>query len=210
MTYEQEAIDFWQARIKEQEYPSDYGGQDFWEDDGWVLSVSYAPTQTKQEEIAFNMFVEDLEQEDEDNVDVVRFTHWACGWVKQINVRPIVDDKLTKAGEMVYEYHNDNGMDYLERVYESEEYWEWEREQYRDFVSYTLECDLKNVDADAFTDEDKEALMDYLIETGQAEVEGHGGVYQWCFKTDDDWYEVLDDLMGDRQYRLTPLHEYPE
>ena len=148
------------------------------------------------------MFVEDLEQEDEDNIDVVRFTHWACGWVKQINVRPIVDDKLTKAGEMVYEYHNDNGMDYLERVYESEEYWEWEREQYRNFVSYTLEYDLKNVDADAFVDEDKEALIDYLIETGQVEVDGHGGAYQWCFETDEDWYEALDELMGDRQYKL--------
>lgn len=200
MTYEQEAIEFWQARINEQEYPSDYGGQDFWEDDGWVLSVSYAPTQTKQEEIAFNMFVEDLEQEDEDNVDVIRFTHWACGWVKQINVRPIVDGKLTKAGEMVYEYHNDNGYDYLERVYESEEYWTWERECYREFVSYVLEYDLKDVDADTFTDEDKEALIDYLIETGQAEVGGDGSVYQWCFKNDSDWYEALDELMGDRTY----------
>jgi hypothetical protein len=202
MTYEQEAIEFWQARINEQEYPSDYGGQDFWEDDGWVLSVSYAPTQTKQEEIAFNMFVEDLEHEDEDNVDVVRFTHWACGWVKQINVRPIFDGKLTKAGEMVYEYHNDNGMDYLERAYEREEYYEWEWQEYLDFVSYTLEYDLKNVDADAFTDEDKEAIVSYLHETGQVEVDGHGGVYQWCFKTDDDWYEALDELMGDKQYKL--------
>jgi len=118
MTYEQEAIEFWQARINEQEYPSDYGGEDFWKDDGWILSVSYAPTQSKQEEIAFEMLVEDLEEEDEDNIDVVRFNHWACGWVKQINVRPIIDGKLTKAGEMVYEYHNDNGYDYLERVYE--------------------------------------------------------------------------------------------
>jgi len=202
MTYEQEAIEFWQARIKEQEYPSDYGGQDFWEDDGWVLSVSYAPTQTKQEEFAFNMFVEDLEQEDEDNVDVVRFRHWACGWVKQINVRPIVDDKLTKAGEMVYEYHNDNGMDYLERVYETKEYYEWEWQEYLDFVSHTLEYVLGNVDADVFTNEDKDAIVSYLRETGQAEVDGHGGVYQWCLKTEDDWYEALDELMGDRAYKL--------
>jgi len=203
MTYEQEAIEFWQARINEQEYPSDYGGEDFWKDDGWILSVSYAPTQSKQEEIAFEMLVEDLEEEDEDNIDVVRFNHWACGWVKQINVRPIIDGKLTKAGEMVYEYHNDNGYDYLERVYESEEYWTWERECYREFVSYVLEYDLKDVDADAFADEDKEALIDYLIETGQAEVGGDGSVYQWCFKNDSEWYEALDELMGDRTYTYT-------
>ena len=135
-------------------------------------------------------------------MDVVRFTHWACGWVKQINVRPIVDGKLTKAGEMVYEYHNDNGYDYLERAYETDEYYEWEWQEYLDFVSYTLEYDLKNVDADAFTDEDKEAIVSYLRQTGQAEVDGHGGVYQWCFKTDDDWYEALDELMGDKKYKL--------
>ena len=146
------------------------------------------------------MFVEDLEKEDEDNIDVVRFNHWACGWVKQINVRPIIDSKLTKAGEMVYEYHRDNGYDYLERVNESEEYWTWERECFREFVSYVLEYDLKDVDADAFVDEDKEALIDYLIGTGQAEVGGDGSVYQWCFENDSDWYEALDELMGDRTY----------
>ena len=37
--YEQEAMDYFKSLMKEQQYPSDYGGEDFWEDDGWLLTV---------------------------------------------------------------------------------------------------------------------------------------------------------------------------
>ena len=30
ITEEQEMIEYWQSKMKEQEYPSDYGGEDFW------------------------------------------------------------------------------------------------------------------------------------------------------------------------------------
>jgi hypothetical protein len=200
-----EIVEFWEMRMNEQEYPSDYGGDNFWDDDGWVLSVSYNPTQSKVEEIAFNTLVENLEENDADNVDVVRFKHWACGWLKQINVRPIVDGRPTKAGEMVYEYTLDNGYEYLERAYESEEYWNWERSMYHEYVDYVLDR-LRSFynwdpDGDEFEQEDRNRIVDYLIESGQAEVTGDGSVYQWCMETDSQWYEVLDEIMGNTAYR---------
>ena len=35
--YEQEAIDWWNERLSEQARPSNYGGNDYWENDGWIL-----------------------------------------------------------------------------------------------------------------------------------------------------------------------------
>jgi len=196
----EEIIEWWNERIKEQEYPSDYGGENFWEDDGWILSVSYNPTQGKTTEFAFNMLVADLEETDKDNVDVVRFGHWACGWVKQINVRPIVDGQLTQAGEMVYEYVDSNGYDYLERVFESDEYYEWEHQEYMEYIDYLLDS-LVEVDADAFTDDDREAIRSYMYETGQCECTDEG-VYQWFAKTDDDWYSVFNELFPNKTYMM--------
>ena len=207
ITEERKAIEFWQARINEQEYPSDYGGDDFWKDDGWVLSVSYNPSQSKLEEFVFEMLVSEIKRVDSDNIDVVRFRHWACGWVKQINLRPIVDGRLTIAGRMVCEYITEGGyMDYLERVHESEDYWEWERERYQEYVHYVLHHVLKDIDGDAFEVKDEDALVDYLIGTGMTEVDPNdGGIHQWVADCDEDWYEILDDIMGDRPYKLEEL-----
>ena len=207
ITEEQEMIEYWQSKMKEQEYPSDYGGEDFWKDDGWLLTVSYNPTQSKIEEFVFNMLVSEIERVDLDNIDIVRFNHWACGWVKQINLRPIVNGRLTVAGAMVREFITSDGqMDYLERVHESEDYWQWERECYQDYVHYMLHHVLKDIDGDAFEVKDEDALVDYLIGTGMTEVDPNdSSVHQWFADCDEDWYEILDDIMGDRPYKLEEL-----
>lgn len=169
----QEMIDWWNARIAEQEYPSDYGGQDYWEDDGWVLATSWNPTQEKLSEVAFRLFREDLEEAGPDDVEQVRFRHWACGYVLQLNVRPIVDGKLTKVGEMVYEYITNEGfMDYYEAAYEDMEYSGWYDECMIDYVKW----ELKHEDFDELTNEDYEKVAYALMSDG-AHVESDGSVY---------------------------------
>ena len=164
---EREAIDYFKSLMKEQKYPSDYGGEDFWENDGWLLTVSWNPTQVKLEEIAFTLLKEELQKADEDNFDEVRFKHWACGYVLQINIRPIENDKLTKAGEIIYEYIQDNGYDYLHLASEDERYYEWEREM-------VAMC----INNDDLTDEQTEKLVSRLLYECDVCVEGDGLV--WC------------------------------
>ena len=165
--YEQAAIDYFKSLMKEQQYPSDYGGDNFWDDDGWLLTASWNPTQTKLEEIAFAILDEKLTETDIDNHDVVRFKHWACGYVMQMNTRPIVDDRLTKAGEIIYEYIQDNGYDYLQLASEDEQYYEWEKEM-------VAMC----IDNDDLTDEQKDRLVSHLLyECDAICVAGDGYVY---------------------------------
>ena len=163
---EKEAMDYFKSLMKEQRYPSDYGGQDFWDEDGWLLTVSWNPTQTKLEEIAFEILTEEIMQVDEDNFDLIRFKHWACGYVMQINIRPIVDGRLTKAGEIIYEYIDDNGYDYLQLASEDERYYEWEREM-------VTMC----IDNDDLTNEQTDKLVSHLIYECEVCVEGDGSVW---------------------------------
>ena len=165
--YEKEAMDYFKSLMKEQQYPSDYGGEDFWENDGWLLTVSWNPTQTKLEEIAFTLLKEELQEVDEDNFYEVRFRHWACGYALQINIRPIVDGRLTKAGEIIYEYIQDNGYDYLQSASEDERHYEWEREM-------IAMC----INNDDLTDEQTEKLVSRLLYECDVCVEGDGSV--WC------------------------------
>lgn len=171
----QEIIDWWKDRTKEQEYPSDYGGQDFWEDDGWVLANSWNPTQDKISEVAFRLFKEDLEHEGEEHVEQVRFRHWACGYVLQLNVRPIVDGELTKVGEMVYEYTTNEGfMDYFDLAYEDEEYHDWYHECIIDYIKW----ELKHDDFCDLIDQEYEVIATALIhDEPYATVEHDGSVY---------------------------------
>jgi len=163
---EREAIDYFKSLMKEQKYPSDYGGEDFWENDGWLLTVSWNPTQVKLEEIAFTLLKEELQKADEDNFDEVRFKHWACGYVLQINIRPIVNDKLTKAGEIIYEYIQDNGYDYLQLASEDERYYEWQREM-------VAMC----IQNDDLTDEQTDKLVSHLLCECDVCVEGDGSLW---------------------------------
>lgn len=163
---EKEAMDYFKSLMKEQRYPSDYGGQDFWEEDGWLLTVSWNPTQTKLEEIAFEILTEEIMQVDEDNFDLIRFKHWACGYVMQINIRPIVDGRLTKAGEIIYEYIDDNGYDYLQLASEDERHYEWEREM-------VAMC----IDNDDLTNEQTDKLVSHLIYECEVCVEGDGSLW---------------------------------
>ena len=171
----QEMIDWWNARIDEQAYPSDYGGHDFWEDDGWLLATSWNPTEEKISEVAFRLFREDLEEVEPDNVEQIRFRHWACGHVLQLNVRPIVDGKLTKVGEMVYEYVTNEGfMDYHDAAYEDEEYYEWYHERMVDYVKW----ELTHEDFDELTYEDYEKVASAMQHNEPyATVEHDGSVY---------------------------------
>ena len=164
--YEQEAIDYFKSLMKEQKYPSDYGGDDFWDDDGWLLTVSWNPTQTKQEEVAFDILDAYLTKIDSDNHDVVRFRHWACGYVMQMNTRPILDGRLTKAGEEIYQYIQDNGYDYLIQALEEPDYIEWEREM-------VVMC----IDNDDLTDEQTERLVSHLLYECDVHVDGDGYVH---------------------------------
>lgn len=163
---EKEAMDYFKSLMKEQRYPSDYGGQDFWEEDGWLLTVSWNPTQTKLEEIAFEILTEEIMQVDEDNFDLIRFKHWACGYVMQINIRPIVDGRLTKAGEIICEYIDDNGYDYLQLASEDERHYEWEREM-------VAMC----IDNDDLTNEQTDKLVSHLIYECEVCVEGDGSLW---------------------------------
>ena len=165
--HEKEAMDYFKSLMKEQQYPSDYGGDDFWDEDGWLLTVSWNPTQTKLEEIAFEILTEEIMQADEDNFDLIRFKHWACGYVMQINTRPILDDRLTKAGEIIYEYIEDNGYDYLQLASEDEQYYEWEREMV-----------AMHIDNDDLTIEQMDKLVSHLLYECDVHVEGDGSV--WC------------------------------
>jgi len=165
--YEKEAMDYFESLMKEQQYPSDYGGDNFWDDDGWLLTVSWNPTQTKLEEIAFAILDEKLTDMDSDNHDVVRFRHWACGYVMQINTRPIVDGRLTKAGEEIYEYIQDNGYDYLQLASEDDQYYNWEREM-------VTMC----INNDDLTIEQMDRLVSHLLYECEVCVEGDGSV--WC------------------------------
>ena len=163
---EKEAMDYFKSLMKEQRYPSDYGGQDFWDEDGWLLTVSWNPTQTKLEEIAFEILTEEIMQVDEDDFDLIRFKHWACGYVMQINIRPIVDGRLTKAGEIIYEYIEDNGYDYLQLASEDERHYEWEREM-------VAMC----IDNDDLTIEQTDKLVSHLIYECEVCVEGDGSLW---------------------------------
>ena len=165
--YEKEAMDYFESLMKEQQYPSDYGGDNFWDDDGWLLTVSWNPTQSKQEEIAFAILDTYLTKIDSDNHDVVRFKHWACGYVMQMNTRPIVDGRLTRAGEEIYEYIQDNGYDYLVQALEEPDYIEWEMES-------VAMC----VDNDDLTNEQLERLVSHLLYQCDVYVESDGSV--WC------------------------------
>lgn len=194
--YEQEAMDYFKSLMKEQQYPSDYGGEDFLEDDGWLLTVSWNPTQTKLEEIAFTLLKEDLQEVDEDNFDEIRFRHWACGYVLQINIRPIVNDRLTKAGEIIYEYIQDNGYDYLELASEDERYYEWQREMVLESVDYynrnnpSMSYDL--------TDKQLDKLVTHLMYEEDVCVEIDGSL--WLGRNGDlntVIEEATDYLFGD-------------
>ena len=164
--YEQEVMDYFKSLMKEQQYPSDYGGEDFWENDGWLLTVSWNPTQTKLEEIAFTLLKEELQEVDEDNFYEVRFKHWACGYALQINIRPIIDDRLTKAGEIIYEYIQDNGYDYLQLASEDERHYEWEREMV-----------AMHIDNDDLTIEQMDKLITRLIHEEDVCVDGDGSLW---------------------------------
>ena len=183
--YEQEAMDYFESLMREQGYPSDYAGDDFWDDDGWLLTVSWNPTQTKLEEIAFAILDEKLTDTDNDNHDVVRFKHWACGHVMQINTRPIVDGRLTKAGEIIYEYIQDNGYDYLQSASEDERYYEWEREM-------VVMC----IDNDDLTDEQTERLVSHLLYECDVHVDGDGYVHSHSGDLDELIEEETDYLFG--------------
>ena len=159
-------MDYFKSLMKEQQHPSDYGGENFWEDDGWLLTVSWNPTQTKLEEIAFALLKEDLQEVDKDNFDEIRFRHWACGYVMQINTRPIVNGRLTKAGEIIYEYMQDNGSEYLEQASQCEQYHEWEREM-------LAMC----IDNDDLTDEQTDKLVSRLLYECDVYVESDGSVW---------------------------------
>lgn len=185
--YEQEVMDYFKSLMKEQQYPSDYGGEDFWENDGWLLTVSWNPTQTKLEEIAFTLLKEELQEADEDNFYEVRFRHWACGYALQINIRPIVDGRLTKAGEIIYEYIQDNGYDYLQSASEDERHYEWEREMV-----------AMHIDNDDLTIEQMDKLVTRLIHEEDVCVEGDGSL--WLGSNGDlntVIEEATDYLFGD-------------
>ena len=183
--YEQEAMDYFESLMKEQKYPSDYGGDDFWDDDGWLLTVSWNPTQTKQEEIAFAILDAYLTKIDSDNHDVVRFRHWACGHVMQMNTRPIVDGRLTKAGEEIYEYIQDNGYDYLTQALEEPDYIEWERKM-------VIMC----IDNDDLTDEQMDRLVSHLLYQCDVYVESDGYVYHHSGDLNKLIEEETDYLFG--------------
>lgn len=189
----QEMIDWWNERIAEQKYPSDYGGHDYWEDDGWVLATSWNPTQEKLSEVAFRLFREDLEEAEPDNVEQVRFGHWACGYVLQLNIRPIVDGELTKVGEMVYEYTTNEGfMDYYEAAYEDEEYNEWYDECMIDHVKW----ELKHEDFDNLKHEDyTEVAYGLMHNEPYATVESDGSVYIYNEK-DFDMESYAREVLG--------------
>lgn len=163
---EKEAMDYFKSLMKEQRYPSDYGGQDFWDEDGWLLTVSWNPTQSKQEEIAFSILDTYLTKIDSDNHDVVRFKHWACGYVMQMNTRPIVDGRLTKAGEEIYEYIQDNGYDYLIQALEEPDYIEWE-----------MKMVAMEIDNDDLTDEQLGRLVSHLLYQCDVCVESDGSLW---------------------------------
>lgn len=164
--YEEEAMDYFKSLVEKQEYPSDYGGEDFWENDGWLLTVSWNPTQTKLEEIAFELLKEELYEIDENNAYQVRFTHWACGYALQLNIRPIIDDRLTKAGEIIYEYTQDNGYEYLELASEDERHYEWEREM------VTME-----IGNDDLTIDQIDSLVTHLMHEEDVYVDGDGSLW---------------------------------
>jgi len=185
--WEKDVMDYFKSLMKEQQYPSDYGGEDFWEDDGWLLTVSWNPTQTKLEEIAFTLLKEELQKADEDNFYEVRFKHWACGYALQINIRPIVDGRLTKAGEIIYEYIQDNGYDYLHLASEDERHYEWEREMV-----------AMHIDNDDLTIEQVDKLVTRLIHEEDVCVEGDGSL--WLGRNGDlntVIEEATDYLFGD-------------
>jgi len=177
--YEQEVMDYFKSLMKEQQHPSDYGGEDFWEDDGWLLTVSWNPTQTKLEEIAFTLLKEELQEVDEDNFYEVRFRHWACGYALQINIQPIVDDRLTKAGEIIYEYIQDNGYDYLHLASEDERHYEWEREMV-----------AMHIDNDDLTIEQVDKLVTRLMHEEDVWVEGDGSL---CLGSNGDLNTVIEE-----------------
>ena len=164
--YEQEAMDYFKSLMKEQQYPSDYGGENFWEDDGWLLTVSCNPTQSTLEVIAFAKLNEELTDTDMDDHDGVKFRHWACGYVMQMNTRPIVNGRLTKAGEIIYEYMQDNGCEYLDQARESEQYYEWEREM-------VAMC----IDNNDLTNEQTDKLVSRLLYECDVCVESDGSVW---------------------------------
>ena len=185
--WEKDVMDYFKSLMKEQQYPSDYGGEDFWEDDGWLLTVSWNPTQTKLEEIAFTLLKEELQEVDEDNFYEVRFKHWACGYALQINIRPIIDDRLTKAGEIIYEYIQDNGYDYLHLASEDERHYEWEREMV-----------AMHIDNDDLTIEQMDKLVTRLIVEEDVGVEGDGSL--WLGRNGDlntVIEQTMDYLFGD-------------
>ena len=183
MNMNMEIVDWWKERIKQQKYPSDYGGQDFWEDDGWLLTVSWNPTQSKIDEIAYDMLSSDIQECDADNFDEVRFNHWACGYVRQLYIRPIdKNDRLTEAGKLVYDYIEDCGEDYFHRASESDEYFEWEREMVK-------MC----IENDELDDEQMEELVSHLLCECNLEVSGDGSV--WLNDVNID--EEIDYLFGD-------------
>ena len=183
--YEQEVMDYFESLMKEQKYPNDYGGDDFWDDDGWLLTVSWNPTQTKQEEIAFAILDAYLTKIDSDNHDVVRFRHWACGYVMQMNTRPILDGRLTKAGEEIYQYIQDNGYDYLIQALEEPNYIEWEREM-------VVMC----IDNDDLTDEQTERLVSHLLYECDVHVDGDGYVHFHSGDLNELIEEETDYLFG--------------
>jgi hypothetical protein len=84
----------------------------------------------------------------------------------QINIRPIVDGRLTKAGEIIYEYIEENGYDYLQLASEDERHYEWEREM-------VAMC----IDNDDLTIEQTDKLVSHLIYECEVCVEGDGSLW---------------------------------
>ena len=181
-------MDYFKSLMKEQQYPSDYGGEDFWENDGWLLTVSWNPTQTKLEEIAYTLLKEELQKKDEDNFHEVRFKHWACGYVLQINVKPIFFDEinlhetLTTAGEIIYEYIQDNGQDYLHLASEDDRYYEWER----DMIAMQIDNDDLNT-------EQMDKLVTHLIHECDVYVESDGTVYDGTVWSNDGINKLIEE-----------------
>ena len=114
----------------------------------------------------------------------------------QINIRPIVNDRLTKAGEIIYEYIQDNGTEYLHSASEDERHYEWEREMVLESVDYynrnnpSMSYDL--------TDKQMDKLVTHLMHEEDVCVESDGSL--WLGSNGDlntVIEEATDYLFGD-------------
>jgi hypothetical protein len=169
--------------------------------EGWVQGVSRSRDSEIDAESNFEAMLENLGGEKEGIVEVVRFGHWAVGWVEHIHVSTKAPpETLMKMMEMMNAL-----IDYP--LLDEDDYYERQREQYEDYAEGAkkelAEALVKHLGFPEEWAEDKEVLA-VAYQMNLVDQEYNGGdscidLYPFREPEPRDWEDVvraLEEMSG--------------